>query len=134
MTAEYNTGKVSDWATKSASLGYDFGSRSEAQKKRDRQSYTDYKKTVRVSNLVDGIEEDDLKGLFGKFGKVRSVRIPRTKERGEWIDQGFALVTFTNEEDAQTSVDQCNNTLWMHTRIRVSISRPPKLTQPAYTK
>lgn len=113
-------------------IPYAFGSRTKEQKARDRQTYTDHKKTIRVSNLIDGLEENDLRDLFGNYGRVRRVKIVRTMERGEWVDTGAAFVTFNSEDEAADAVAGCDGILWMHTRIRVTVSRPPKRARRNY--
>lgn len=77
---------------------------------------------ILVSDLIDGTTERDLKELFSKYGQVREVKIPKTKNKNNiWEGKGIAYVTFWNEDDAKEAAYCCNNTLWNYTRIRVKI-------------
>ncbi|KAE8211542.1 hypothetical protein CF319_g2580 [Tilletia indica] len=54
--------------------------------------------TLRVTNLTEEAEEDDLRELFARFGRVTRVFLGRDRETGAC--KGYAFVTFELREDA----------------------------------
>jgi len=54
--------------------------------------------TLRVTNLTEEAEEDDLRELFSRFGRVTRVFLGRDRETGAC--KGYAFVTFELREDA----------------------------------
>lgn len=57
--------------------------------------------TLRVSNLSEDVYDEDLRGLFSKFGKV--VRCHVVKDRETQRPRGFAFVSFDNVKDAEAA-------------------------------
>ncbi|KAL9938384.1 hypothetical protein V8E36_003007, partial [Tilletia maclaganii] len=53
---------------------------------------------MRVTNLTEEAEEDDLRELFSRFGPVTRVFLGRDRETGAC--KGYAFVTFEIREDA----------------------------------
>ncbi|KAK0555258.1 translation initiation factor eIF3 subunit g [Tilletia horrida] len=54
--------------------------------------------TLRVTNLTEEAEEDDLRELFSRFGRVTRVFLGRDRETGAC--KGYAFVTFEIREEA----------------------------------
>ncbi|ETS64991.1 hypothetical protein PaG_00439 [Moesziomyces aphidis] len=54
--------------------------------------------TLRVTNLSEDADDDDLRELFGRFGRVVRVYVGRDRETG--ICKGYAFVSFETREDA----------------------------------
>ncbi len=54
-------------------------------------------KKIFLGGIGEGIEEDDLKTYFTKYGKVEQVVIPLDKEKKN--RRGFAFVVFDNTDD-----------------------------------
>lgn len=54
--------------------------------------------TLRVTNLSEDAEEDDLRMLFSRFGRVIRVYVGRDRETGAC--KGFAFVSFESRDDA----------------------------------
>ena len=108
-----------------------FGSRTKEQQDQDRKTivYDDHKQTIKISQLIDGVTVPELKDLFSDFGKgkIKSVKIARTQDpkTNEWVDRGFAFVTFRDEETAKKALEY-DHLLWNHTRIRVTPAPPKK--------
>jgi RNA recognition motif-containing protein len=105
------------------------GSRTETEKAHDRKTvvYDDSKQTVRVSELLENVTEAELKELFSEVGKVKYVKVSRTKnyKTQEWEGRGFAFVTFYDEKTAREALSY-NNMLWQYQRIKVTPGKPLK--------
>lgn len=54
--------------------------------------------TLRVTNLSEDADDDDLRELFSRFGRVVRVYVGRDRETG--ICKGYAFVSFESREDA----------------------------------
>jgi len=60
-----------------------------------------------VKNLAFEATRQDLRELFGAFGKLQSVRVPR---RHDGQHRGFGFVDFASAEDARTAADKLGAT------------------------
>jgi arginine/serine-rich splicing factor 2 len=80
---------------------------------------------VYVGNLDFATAERDLDEVFGRFGKLMDVFIPR-ENRGT-ISRGFGFVTFYDRRDAEEAVDRLDETDLHGRTIRVNLAktRPP---------
>lgn len=59
-----------------------------------------------VGSLSWSANEDDLKQIFGRFGQVKNVSIPR---RHDGLSKGFAFVEFETVSDAETAMREMQN-------------------------
>lgn len=62
--------------------------------------------TVRVSNLPENVDEDDLKLLFGKAGNLHRVFLGKDKRTNTL--RGFAFVTFRDRVSAERAIQNVN--------------------------
>ncbi|KIK79773.1 hypothetical protein PAXRUDRAFT_36356 [Paxillus rubicundulus Ve08.2h10] len=62
--------------------------------------------TLRVTNISEETEENDLRELFGAFGRVARVYVGRDRETG--VGKGFAFVSFDDKSIAQRAMDKLN--------------------------
>lgn len=85
------------------------------QKRRDENS-------VRVTNLSEDVEEQDLADLFGRFGHVQRIFIAKDRETGE--SRGFAFVNFVRREDAQAAIDTLDGFGYANLILSVSWAAP----------
>lgn len=60
--------------------------------------------TLRVTNISEDTQENDLRDLFGTFGRVARVYVGRDRETG--IGKGFAFVSFEDKSTAQKAMDK----------------------------
>ena len=65
-----------------------------------------------VGNLSYDTTEDGLRTMFAKAGTVVTV------------DKGFALITMTNQEEAEGAIKMLNEKMLDHRAIRVDIAKP----------
>ncbi|KAI1372609.1 hypothetical protein F4677DRAFT_249286 [Hypoxylon crocopeplum] len=70
-------------------------------RKKDREGAVAEGREVRVKNVDFTADEDDLQDVFGKYGKIASVRIVRNMA-GKSI--GTAFVSFETKEDAENAL------------------------------
>lgn len=60
--------------------------------------------TLRVTNVSEDTTDNDLRDLFGTFGRVARVYIGRDRETG--IGKGYAFVSFEDRAVAQKAMDK----------------------------
>src|SRR6266496_4567569 len=80
--------------------------------------------TVRVSELITDVSEQELRDLFKEFGSIQRVRIPRPfdKKSKQRESNGTAYITFWDKKDAEKALDH-NRLLWRNSRILVSMTK-----------
>lgn len=89
----------------------------------------DHENTLRVSNLTKSVTEDDLRDLFGKFGPIHRISLPRIErvEHGKTIKEprGFAYVAFHNHDDAEAAMDRLQGYGYDHLILKLEWAKPP---------
>lgn len=84
--------------------------------------------TLRVTNLSEEVEEDDLRQLFGRFGRVTRVFVGRDRETGR--GKGFAFVSFELFADADQARQKVDGFGYANLILSVKWSQP-RGEQPA---
>lgn len=84
--------------------------------------------TLRVTNLSEEVEEDDLRQLFGRFGRVTRVFVGRDRETGR--GKGFAFVSFEMFADADQARQKVDGFGYANLILSVKWSQP-RGEQPA---
>ncbi len=77
---------------------------------------------LRVSNLSEDVEEDDLRQLFRPFGHVDKIFLARDKITN--VPRGFAFVRYMRHDEAGAAMGALNGLPFMHLILRVEWSRP----------
>ena len=77
--------------------------------------------TLRVTNISEDTQENDLRELFGGFGKVARVYVGRDRETG--AGKGFAFVSFDDKAAAQKAIDKVNGRGYDNLILSVQWSR-----------
>jgi len=94
----------------------------------------DYEMTIRVNNLSTKASEEDLRDLFGRFGSILRVSLPRhaakiDPDTGAISDyrepKGFAYVAFTRRDDAQKAMDALQSYGYDHLILKLEWAKPP---------
>lgn len=85
---------------------------------------------IYVGNLSRDVTEDDLKGLFSKFGQVKSVIIIKDKFTGE--SRGFAFVEMPGKQEAEKAISALNGSILKQNSIRVNEARPKTENRQGY--
>jgi RNA recognition motif-containing protein len=86
---------------------------------------------IYVSNLSYGTSSDSLQSLFASFGEVTSANVIKDRETGR--SRGFGFVEMTNDAEAQTAINELNDTDFEGKTISVNVARP-KTERPAYNQ
>ena len=77
--------------------------------------------TLRVTNISEDTGENDLRELFGNFGRVVRVYVGRDRETG--IGKGFAFVSFDDKADAQKAMEKVHGRGYDNLILNVQWSR-----------
>ncbi|KAI0337609.1 translation initiation factor 3, RNA-binding subunit, partial [Trametopsis cervina] len=77
--------------------------------------------TLRVTNISEDTQENDLRDLFGAFGRVARVYVGRDRETG--AGKGFAFVSFEDKQTAQKAMDKMHGRGYDNLILSVQWSR-----------
>ena len=77
--------------------------------------------TLRVTNISEDTQENDLRDLFGAFGRVARVYVGRDRETG--AGKGFAFVSFEDKAVAQRAMEKTNGRGYDNLILSVQWSR-----------
>ncbi|CAA7268650.1 unnamed protein product [Cyclocybe aegerita] len=78
--------------------------------------------TLRVTNISEDTQENDLRELFGVFGRVARVYVGRDRETG--AGKGFAFVSFEDKAVAQRAIDKVHGRGYDNLILSVQWSQP----------
>ncbi|KAH9478039.1 Eukaryotic translation initiation factor 3 subunit G [Psilocybe cubensis] len=78
--------------------------------------------TLRVTNISEDTQENDLRELFGVFGRVARVYVGRDRETG--AGKGFAFVSFEDKANAQKAIDKVHGRGYDNLILSVQWSQP----------
>ena len=81
-----------------------------------------------VGNLPYSSSEEQLEELFGRYGKVDSVRI--ISDRDTRRSRGFAFVEMPDENEAKSAIEALNGTNVGGRDIKVNEARPKEESAP----
>jgi translation initiation factor 3 subunit G len=68
--------------------------------------------TLRVTNLSEDAQDDDIYALFERFGKINRVYLGRDQETGNC--KGFAFVSFERRDDAEKAMAKIHGLPYDH--------------------
>lgn len=77
---------------------------------------------IYVGNLPYSTTEDSLKSSFETYGTVDSVKIITDQHTGR--SKGFGFIEMASQEEANTAIENLNESLLEDRKIKVSIARP----------
>ncbi|KAI0635017.1 translation initiation factor 3 RNA-binding subunit [Trametes polyzona] len=78
--------------------------------------------TLRVTNISEDTQEDDLRDLFGGFGRVARVYVGRDRETR--AGKGFAFVSFEDKAAAQKAMEKMHGRGYDNLILNVQWSQP----------
>ncbi|KZV76620.1 translation initiation factor 3, RNA-binding subunit [Peniophora sp. CONT] len=78
--------------------------------------------TLRVTNISEDVQEQDLRDLFGTFGRVARVYVGRDRETG--IGKGFAFISYEDRTHAQKAMDKMHGRGYDSLILNVQWSQP----------
>lgn len=62
--------------------------------------------TLRIQSLSVDADEEDLKELFGRFGRIARANVIRDRDTKE--SKGFGFVSFESRKDAEAALNKMN--------------------------
>ncbi|KAL1638945.1 translation initiation factor eIF3 subunit g [Diplodia intermedia] len=77
--------------------------------------------TLRVTNVSEFTEEQDLRDIFSRFGHVTRVFLAKDRETGR--AKGFAFVSFADRDDAKIACDKVDGYGFGHLILRVEFAK-----------
>ena len=83
-------------------------------------------KNIFVGNLSFGATEQAVRSLFEAYGNVDRVSIVTDRDSGQ--PRGFGFVEMSNEQEAQSAIEQLNGTLQGGRTITVNQARERQST------
>lgn len=78
--------------------------------------------SIYVGNLSYQVTEDDLKRVFGEYGRVSSVKLPTDRETGRM--RGFAFVEMESSAQEDAAIEALDGAEWMGRDLKVNKARP----------
>ncbi|KAI0037164.1 translation initiation factor 3 RNA-binding subunit [Vararia minispora EC-137] len=78
--------------------------------------------TLRVTNISEDAQEQDLRDLFGAFGRVARVYVGRDRETG--IGKGFAFISYEDKTHAQRAMEKMHGRGYDSLILNVQWSQP----------
>lgn len=82
----------------------------------------DETQNVRVTNLSEDAEEQDLHALFKRFGPIQRIYIARDRETD--LCKGFAFISFYNRDDGAKAIEVMNGYGFDNLILNVSWAAP----------
>jgi len=86
----------------------------------DRRGDRDDGNTLRVTNLSEDVTDDDLRDLFGRFGRISRVFLAKDRETNR--TKGFAFVSFYERADALRAMEKLDKKGYDNLIIRVELA------------
>lgn len=83
--------------------------------------------SLKVDNLTYRTGVDQLKKVFGKYGDVGDIYIPRDRKHNQ--SRGFAFVRFWEKRDAEDAMDLLDKSILDGREIRVQMARYGRPTE-----
>ncbi|MCJ1344334.1 translation initiation factor eIF3 subunit g [Peltigera leucophlebia] len=77
--------------------------------------------TLRVTNVSEFAEEDDLRAIFDRFGRVTRVFLAKDRETGR--AKGFAFISFQERSDAAKACEKIDGYGYGHLILRVEFAK-----------
>ena len=81
-------------------------------------------KKLYVGNISFQVNEEQIREMFAKIGKVESVNLITDRSTGQ--PKGFGFVEMATEDDARNAIEQLNGTVVMERSLTVSEAKPQK--------
>jgi translation initiation factor 3 subunit G len=77
--------------------------------------------TLRVTNISEDVQEQDLRDLFGAFGRVARAYVGRDRETG--AGKGFAFISYEDRAHAQRAMEKMHGRGYDNLILNVQWSR-----------
>jgi hypothetical protein len=81
--------------------------------------------TLRVSNLSKNVTDDDMQDLFGRFGRIHRLTVPKVEnDFGERVPRGFAYIGYYRREDAEAAMAALDGHGYDHLILKIEWAQP----------
>ncbi|MGK7371187.1 MAG: RNA recognition motif domain-containing protein [Candidatus Halalkalibacterium sp. M3_1C_030] len=77
---------------------------------------------IYVGNLAYKVSDNDLKEIFEEFGEVTSAKVITDRETGR--SKGFGFVEMSDDQDAQTAIEDLDGTEMDGRNLKVNKAKP----------
>lgn len=78
--------------------------------------------SIYVGNLSYDVNEEDLRGVFTEYGKVKRVQLPTDRETGRV--RGFAFVEMETDAEETAAIEALDGAEWMGRDLKVNKAKP----------
>ncbi|VEP15596.1 putative RNA-binding protein RbpF [Hyella patelloides LEGE 07179] len=78
--------------------------------------------SIYIGNLSYEITQEDLGEVFGEYGSVKRIHIPKDRETGRV--RGFAFVEMQTEAEEDRAIESLDGATWMDRELRVNKAKP----------
>jgi RNA recognition motif-containing protein len=78
--------------------------------------------SIYVGNLSYQVTEDELTGVFTKYGSVKRVQLPVDRETGRM--RGFGFVEMEAEAEEDVAIEALDGAEWMGRDLKVNKAKP----------
>jgi nucleolar protein 15 len=83
-----------------------------------------------IGHLPHGFYDKEIREYFSQFGKVRRIRLSRSKQTGNC--RGYGFIEFENEKVAKIAADTMNNYLMFNKILKCQMIEKEKLHPKAF--
>lgn len=80
--------------------------------------------TLRVTNISEDTSEDDLRELFGMYGRIKRCYLAKDRETGR--GRGFAFISFHVRTDAERAMVSLQGHGYDHLILKIEFAQPRK--------
>lgn len=80
--------------------------------------------TLRVTNISEETSEDDLRELFGMYGRIKRCYLAKDRETGR--GRGFAFISFQDRREAQHAMEKLQGHGYDHLILKIEFAQPRK--------
>ena len=68
--------------------------------------------TLKISNIGDGMTDEDIRDIFGEFGSIKRINFPKSKKTRQLL--GYAFVTFESRQEAENVINNKKRYIFNH--------------------
>lgn len=76
---------------------------------------------IYVGNLPFTTDSNDLENLFAEYGSIERAQVVSDRETGR--SRGFGFVEMTNDDEAQTAIEELNGKEFGGRQLRVNVAK-----------
>lgn len=77
--------------------------------------------SIYVGNLSYQVTKEDLEEVFGEYGTIQRIHMPKDRETGRL--RGFAFVEMSSEAEEEAAITTLDGATWMDRELKVNKAR-----------